>query len=1049
MKSTSSLAGRWWMSCLLSLTLLVGCRSADRANFSEWLAEPDGLEKVLDVVRDPDSLMGTRVRAITALIEGGWVSKEQKRIEEAIAWCPNPADVAVRASEEFLGRLGEEVTDTQRSIADGLLMLAGIMGPSKAARFRQEVAQWVFAPLDAGGERDEMATQVKQRLDPARFWSLGAEGVPYYLQVVKAQIEFEGFPISSMVRMVLGDEDPVTQKRFFTALLQGSNYAKALQAFGAVVADETIPTALRVRLVSVMARLGWTSQIRAVVKQSADAQKFASTACRALLLDLVSAQGEDALAARDALFSLITLLPADEMAGVRSKLSAWAFQNVDTSKGPEETWKQLQTRIRPGQVVFLGDAAIPVVLLMLGKRAESPDFTCSTMLAFLFDVGSDAVKDQALEAYQEGLEAGLKKLASDGQAIAAMDTALQLELPALERLGIAEAVVPLGMVASAPHLPAATRRQALETAFRMLDNPALGGRKATAVDAAAIALVQCFSLAPADDRGTWFRNLMVKLGVLLGIERIAEFPYLQDAGLDLPAWHNDQEMSLLATLANLNLELWRQTMKEATDSLMAAERERDPFGVAQFSPEQIASWEDALDGASLETLTEWTKSPYEVQKVLGVMGLRYFGTAKALERLRAMERDPTDLSLLLGEGVTLGTISAASAKAVAYLREHPEVSVPLADSRLAERLSAKLGDKLGLRETLLLGPYSGETVPTEAIRAEYEALVKHIKSERTALVGVIRATRRTVETLCFEQAKDHPDATQKELLDEFMKKSAEACKRNVEKTLGEEALSLASLDDVFYLRSTALGVARWEHLKQYQRLKTMRTYIKFSVDSDARDGTLKNRLAGVSVWDLQDPVLRPVLDLVTRNALTRARDEWKESNGAAGLSDQDLALIAGYTDPPQNFTMGAALASIYMLDGYRKSEGGADLRQAPYLDGLATLLKEGGALLGNEDVKRFFAARGGDAWFILREWSRRTEAEVVSTWLLDEKEKTACRTVVGELRKVIAAPVDAGVAAGTYSAIVAKEMQDHYPFLDYLIDALFESTAIQAAMRAE
>lgn len=1050
MNSARSLGGRWWMLCLAVLATLTGCRTADRADFSQWLAEPGGFERVLDVVRDPDSLMSTRVRAVVALAEGGWASKEEKRIEEALVWCPNPADVAARAASELLGRLGEEVTDEDRAIADGLLLLAPLSAPAKSSRFRQEVAQWVFAPLDATGEKEEIAARIEQRLDPSRYWSLGPEGIPYYLQLVKAQIEFDGFPIASMVRMVLGEEDPLSQRRFFTALLQGSNYAKALHAFGVVVGDESIPTAVRVQLVTVMARVGWTSQIRTVVKQAGDVQKFASTACRALLLDLVAAEGEDAVAARDALFALISLLPAEEMAGVRAKLSTWAFRSVDKSKGPEETWKQLQTRIRPGQVVFLGDAAIPVVLMLLARRTESPDFTCAHMVAFLFEVGSDEVKERALESYVEGLEAAVRGLGvEDGAAIASLDAALQTEIPELERLGVAEAVVPLGLLASSSVLPAETRRKALESALRLVENPALGGRTNVALDAMSAALVTCLPLAPPDDRGVWFRRLLVRLGAALNIQQVALLPYIQDSALDLPAWHDDAELSVLGVLAGLNLELWRPIMTEATESLMAMERGRDPFGVGQFSEEQIARWEEALDAASLETLTEWTRAPYQVLKVLGVMGLRYFGTAKGLERLRSLQRDPTDLSLLLGEGVSLGSIAAASAKAVVFLREHPEVSQPLADSRLAERLASKMASKPGIRETLLTGPYTGDEVPSVQTRKEYEALVAHMKSERAALIGLIRTTRRTAETICFEQAKDHPDATQVHLLESFVKKSAEECKRSVEKAMGDEALALASLDETFYLRSAALGVARWEHLREYQRMKTLRTFIKFSVDSDAREGTLKERLSGVKVWDLQDPLLRPVLDLLTRNGIARAREEWKSSNGSAGLSEQDLTLIGGYADPPQNFALGAALASVYLLDGYRKGESGSPERVAPYLDALANLLKEGGALMGNPEVRRFFLARGGDSWFILREWSRRPEADVVASWLLDDKEKSACRIVLGELRKAVAAPVEAGVTAGFYSATIAKEMLDHYPFLDYLIDALFESTTIQAAMRSE
>lgn len=1044
---------RVWMRFLFVLCLATqmwGCRSSENANFGEWLKSEGGLDRVLDVLKDKDTLMETRIRALTALIEDGWVAKEQKRIEETMAWCPNPQDIANRTAESLVGRLSDETPEKDIEIADGLLMLADLVGSAKATRYREAVAEWLFAPLDASSDALVLKETLAARLDPAKYWALGSEGVPYYLRLVKAGVEFETFTLSDMVHVLLGVDDVTVQRRFVSGVLQGESYARSLKAFADVVADESASTAARVRLVRTVAMVGFASQIRTLVKGCPNSQKFASFACNQLIRDLKSTENDIVIAGRDSLFALLPLVAAEEAVGVRAKLSAWAFESVDTSKGPEETWRQLQKRIRPGQVVFLGEAAVPVVLMMLEKRAETPDFTVATMLGFLSDVSKGSFRSQALESYQRGFESTLQ-LGKDGQVpdLGNLQTALPVEIASIERYGSTDAVVALASIASARPIDPSLRLQALDAIVRLVDSGAMGGEKSVALEHGSIAIVSCLGLAPQGDKATWARNMLTRLAAWLELKPLAESALLMEPGADIPAWVTDPRTTAGGVLVGLTLSMWQKTLTQAQESLVSAEKELDPFGIAFYSDAQKDTWEKAVDAAALETLSGWTRSTMSVTRSLGVLGLRYLGTAQSLTRLEAIGGDPTDISALLGDGLTLGTLGRNSAKAVAYLREHPELSLPLADKRLAERLSSVLGDLAPLREALLAGPYSADEVPSLELKKKYEQVMAKLAAERQALVGLVRAARRAVETTCFEAAKDYPPADQQEALSKFVKDAASACRRTVEKSLGEEALQLASLDDAFYLRSTALGVARWEHLRYYRVQRTARAFVKYTVDTAARNGDLEARLKKVAAWDLQDPELRPVLDLLVRSSLNRAQEEYASSQGANGLSEKDLVQLQSAAEPVQNFAMGAALASMYLLDGYKPGQNTDDVRVAPYLDGLLEFTKAGGPLLGNADVRRFLTARGGDAWFILRELSHRSEANVARTWLLDEVEKAACRTMLAQMTQRIQAPVDAALKAGRITPAIAKEVVDHYPFMDYLLDALFESSAIQAAIKSE
>ncbi|GEM_PF-4022461 len=1039
---------------LMVLLAMVGCKESGRSDFELWLAKPDGFQKVVDVLKDPDTILSTRVAALSTLIEEGLVADKQKEIEEAISWCPNPGDVALRTADSLSGLLGDEVGPKERAVAEGLLMLSNLVGAAKGARIKAEVAQWVFAPLDNTSGAVETKAAIEERIDPLRIGALGGEGVPYYLALVKRGVEFQKFTMTSMVRVVVGTSDALQQRRFIGGLMQGDAYSKAVVAIAEVLSDQGVATVAKVRLVGLMSLVGWGAQIRTVLRRVPDSEKLASTVSGELLKDLGSPDRETSLAARDALFAMLALLPPEDLARTREKLSAWAFQDVDTSKGPEETWKQLQVRIRPAQIVFLGDAAVPVVMMMLERRTEGPEFTVATMLSFLRDFGSTEVMDATLDSYLTGVREALAgPLADDPQVRENLAKALAGEFAMLERFASSKAVMVLAQLALEEGLSDEAGARAVETGLKMLEAGELAGDRKKAIDLLTVALVRVLATLDGEAQAllSAMANQLMRAAIVLDdaalLSALEELFSTENAALITRLMGVDAPPPF-AVPAGLTNALWSPAVARAQQTLLASERELDPFGVEGFSQLDLDNYYEALDQNGFERLESWTNSDFTFVKVMGVLGTRFLATKKCLARVEALKGDPTDLSYLLGEGATLGSLASTSAQVISFAHTHPDLFLPMADSRLKERLDVRYEGKTSPRLLLLDGPYTGVEVAAGQVAKELADMEEHIRTERAALVGVIRAARRTVETLCFQQAKNHPDGSDPEVMAEYIQKSATGCKSSVEKALGKEAIELASLDDSFFLRATAMGVARWQHLNEYRLKRIVRSFIKHTVDQLATDGTLQRRMDSVTSWSLQDQTLRPVLDLVVTTALAKARDEWRLSGGESGLSDAEISTALSWTTPPHSYAKGAILASVYLLDGFKQSAGpGGAIRTAPYLEALGALLAPDGPLLGDKEIRSFLEARGGDAWFILREIDLNGEPDVAKNWLLDDAERTATRNLLSLLRKAIAKPVDDAVREAIFSPVVAKELLDHYPFMDLMLDAMFESSAVQGLLQ--
>lgn len=469
----------------------------------------------------------------------------------------------------------------------------------------------------------------------------------------------------ALLALVMGGiaacDDTVTE----SDLQKWTNNEVGLRRIKEVVTDAQQPAATRVRALEVMVEKGRGMEMRVrtmvdAITDEADRQQIMRGIAESLVRHVEEGR-PSLLGAKDALMMSARFIEPELLERARKAIAAWAFADIDWTLTPEGLREKIQSRMSTGQIVDLGKDGYEAAAILVANA-----FNVEQMTRFLVDA-----KDPTAHTL---LVKGLRQLHTREAP-----TGFQLE--ALSRVVHPDAAAYLLELSRSsvlePDLADASYSFALSL-YRNKELPDAATARASAVTAI---LGQLTNASPAD-RFYFARNVV--------------------------------ELSAGARLAD--------ALRSFPDDKRYGEAEEDPAKSIMDFAFDFADLADTAQHAP--TLSMMVKDGNRIQKAIAIICAKAAELGALIPELTALSEQveketDVDVSDLLGEGVTLGTLARNTLEGLALM----------AEARTAMAAGKYTKEQFDNRKFLIVVEYeaSGDTYKAN-VESEYNAWLESLKA---------------------------------------------------------------------------------------------------------------------------------------------------------------------------------------------------------------------------------------------------------------------------------------------------------------------------------
>ena len=201
-----------------------------------------------------------------------------------------------------------------------------------------------------------------------------------------------------------------------------TNNPEGLKRIGVLLKDAEAPLELRVRSLVMLSNAGKGYKIRGVL-QDVEEPGEVTGALVPLLLQQLNLEGDEAVLAKSGLLGVMDFCDGSTGDGIRKTLAEWALQGLDAESPTEMIKRQVEHRIRTGELVRLGRHASKGAALLISRGFEVRQL--HDFLLSLDDEESRRLLLDALKGYEklpevEVTATHLTRIAQVGDADAAL-----------------------------------------------------------------------------------------------------------------------------------------------------------------------------------------------------------------------------------------------------------------------------------------------------------------------------------------------------------------------------------------------------------------------------------------------------------------------------------------------------------------------------------------------------------------------------------------------------------------------------------------------------
>jgi hypothetical protein len=371
-----------------------------------------------------------------------------------------------------------------------------------------------------------------------------------------------------------------------------TNNPEGLKRIGVLLQDPEAPLELRVQSLVVLGEVGKGFQIRGVLQDATDRDTVVQ-ALVPLLNERLAAEGEGAVFAKIALLAVMDFCDESTADGIRKDIAQWALDGLNVDSPTEKIKRQVEHRIRTGELVRLGQHASTGAALLLARG-----FEVRQLHDFLLGLDSDEARRLLLDALK------------------AYEKLPEVEVTATHLTRIAQ----VGDVDAALHL------------FALYDQ-LKGDAADTAADAHGLAL-----------------DLIAQERALLGKDRLVE-RVIAELKTDNP---DDRHYAAMWLLKNYSMTHLKTVLEAFADDGTYAAGSIDPQkSVIDFCKTGLSS----VGPEAHAVVREQLASQNRIAQAMALVCVKVLGVKGVQKHLKKLNKSRKSLEDFLGRGITLGSLA--------------------------------------------------------------------------------------------------------------------------------------------------------------------------------------------------------------------------------------------------------------------------------------------------------------------------------------------------------------------------------------------------------
>ena len=166
---------RWLVRFLFALCLafFAGCsNSVDEDTLDMWTNNAEGLERIQELMEDPDSTSRElRIRALEIIAS----KRRPAEIPRMLRSAPDGLQLADAYLERNLPKL-QGADEKAAVLRDGLIRAIPFCSPAWKEKAKKRIAEWAFQGLSKKSSKDEIKTQIERRIRVNQLPILGKHG---------------------------------------------------------------------------------------------------------------------------------------------------------------------------------------------------------------------------------------------------------------------------------------------------------------------------------------------------------------------------------------------------------------------------------------------------------------------------------------------------------------------------------------------------------------------------------------------------------------------------------------------------------------------------------------------------------------------------------------------------------------------------------------------------------------------------------------------------------------------------------------------------------
>jgi len=849
-----------------------------------------------------------------------------------------------------------------------------------------------------------------------------------------------------------GGAEPVSAKvadRISQAdLLQWITDGEGVVRITELMREKEASFSLQVKAVVLLVRHGHTNRIRRIVSRHLEPERLGAAVGEQLIAMLGEGNDESASQARDGLLILLPRFSDALRDRAQQALAAWAFKGVTADKTREEVWELVGARMYLAQIGKLGRHGVEPILLMIEKRVESESFTLYDWIRALLSIDDGRHAARGLQAIRRCHEALFANMEVDEQAYFPPN-----DIILIEKFNIVDTPLYLLELSLHDKLDPASRYEALLIAEAMFDKLLTDEELAPYLDRILPVIIKKLpDIRDASGQGRMKQaQFVLDHSGIEGLKDVALTEEKEVEGETKTSWkpymasrlfHPGKFMfgvagDFLQPLVDSEREKlaaeWRVAGKEVVSGEALA-------GEPEFRT-QLAARVDR----SVTPLAEgWLKSKVKFQRLFAVAGLKFLGTPGAITLLTGLVSDKTDFSDYMDDDTTMSKLAGNALKGIELSAEFGRLELDDTTGKVVSNDSVKRVHRRMLQDLSL----SAEQLE-EKYRADLKKERDRYQEQKRKLAELIKKYRKAVNLVCYKQVEEYPPLADRTQLQNYIEKTAVACRAEAEEKLNKKKLDLFLFTEESYRSAVILAILKKEIVRKFYIKAKARAYLRAAVEARMEDGGVQRGLAKVERWKLDDAGLRKIIDSVVSEALAVAVEDHKGSKGEQGIPPADIKEYREYLELPEKYVLGSILLLRHKLEWTETDAKGEEITRSLLAEAATAAFNAENYFGSNRGVSDFLMENYYDAWYVAREIGNSDEEATKKRWAISDTDWAGYAMIAKDARGVVDVVTGKWVADGLISAELLSVLKDSLPLFEIVTDAMFEQFEVVRKKRLE